>query len=83
MPTMLKLMTLYLGTLNAESFCERIISAGNLVQTSLRNSLASAWVSKLSILRINLKYMKERKNTNPKQLKEAIERTAKEIELIE
>ena len=46
-----------IGALNAESFCERIISAGNLVMTDGNTLLDDDELEKLILLRINRNFM--------------------------
>jgi len=46
-----------IGALNAESFCERVLSAANLVVTDGNTLLSSEEVEMLSVLRINRRFM--------------------------
>ena len=46
-----------IGALMAESFCERVLSAGNLVVNEGNTLLANEEVEMLTILRINRKFM--------------------------
>ena len=46
-----------IGALNAESFCERVLSVANLVVTDGNTVLKDSSVTKLTILRINRKFM--------------------------
>jgi hypothetical protein len=46
-----------IGALNAESFCERVLSGANLVVTDGNTLLKDTSVTKLTILRINREFM--------------------------
>ena len=47
----------YLGRLQSESFCERILSVANMIVTKENMTLPSADVKKQTILRVNRKFM--------------------------
>ena len=59
-----------IGALNAESFCERVISCANLVVTDGNTLLADEEVTMLTILRMNrefMEYMRAKHNAESRQ----------------
>lgn len=57
LPLMCKNSPVQLGALSAQSFAERMISAGNLLITSKRTQLDDELINKLIVLRMNRKFM--------------------------
>ena len=56
--------------LNSESFCERVLSAGKLILPSKGTSLHDSMVEKLTLLRINKKFMRFMRQHHPEVIQE-------------
>ena len=54
-----------IGSLNAESFCERVISACNLVMTTGNTLLGNEELEMLVLLRINRQFMEHMRIHHP------------------
>eukprot|EP00173_Palmaria_palmata_P000738 Plantae.Rhodophyta-Palmaria_palmata.ctg13671.p1 GENE.Plantae.Rhodophyta-Palmaria_palmata.ctg13671~~Plantae.Rhodophyta-Palmaria_palmata.ctg13671.p1 ORF type:complete len:158 (-),score=34.70 Plantae.Rhodophyta-Palmaria_palmata.ctg13671:60-533(-) len=57
LPVMARSSRFNIGALGAESFCERVISAGNIVMTDGNTLLSSKELDMLVTLRMNREYM--------------------------
>ena len=64
-----------LGALNAESFCERVLSAANLVVTDGNTLLSPEEVEMLSILRINRGFMETSRSKYAEEAKQQFKMT--------
>ena len=67
-----------LGALNAESFCERVLSAANLVVTDGNTLLAPEEVEMLSVLRMNRGYMENSRSKYAEEAKQQFKMTVVE-----
>ena len=68
-----------LGALNAESFCERVLSAASLVITDGNTLLAPEEVEMLSVLRINRGYMETARSKHAEEAKQHFKMTLVEV----
>ena len=66
LPIMARSSRASIAALPAESFCERVISAGNLVLTKENLRLDPTRTEKMTILRINRKFMAYMRRMFPK-----------------
>ena len=64
-----------IGALNGESFCERVLSAGNLVVDEGNTLLSSEEVEMLTVLRINRKFMQHMRAHYSKEAKQQFKMT--------
>ena len=69
-----------IGALNAESFCERVLSAANLVVTDGNTLLSSEEVEMLSVLRINRRFMQIMRSLYAKEANQQFNLTVVEEE---
>ena len=67
-----------LWPLNAESFCERVLSAANLVVTDGNTLLAPEEVEMLSVLRMNRGYMENSRSKYAEEAKQQFKVTVVE-----
>ena len=58
----------HLGALNAESFCERVISCANDVVTKLHTRLLPEIIEKIVVLRMNKTFMKWMRTENANEI---------------
>ena len=72
-----------IGALNAESFCERVLSAANLVVTDGNTLLSSEEVEMLSVLRINRRFMELCRSKFAKEAKQQFNQTVIDVEASE
>jgi hypothetical protein len=64
-----------IGALNAESFCERVLSAASLVVTDGNTLLSPEEVEMLSVLRINRRFMEICRSKFAKEAKQQFNQT--------
>ena len=64
-----------IGALNAESFCERVLSAASLVVTDGNTLLSPEEVEMLSVLRINRRFMEICRSKFAKEAKQQFNKT--------
>ena len=69
-----------IGALNAESFCERVLSAANLIVTKGNTLLADEEVIMAVLLRINREFMEHMRANHKAEAKQAYNRTLVDIE---
>jgi hypothetical protein len=65
LPTLARSSQANIGSLPAESFCERCISAGGLIVTPARTLLSDEEVDMLVVLRMNREFMERMRKTRP------------------
>jgi hypothetical protein len=63
------------GALNAESYCERVLSGGNLVVTNGNTLLADEEVTMAVLLRINRRFMEHMRANHAEEAKQAFGKT--------
>ena len=77
-----QLYTVYIDTMNTESFCERILSCASLVVTDLHTSLDHEEVRMLTMLRMNkslMEYMRKEYDNLHSHIEASETRITKEV----
>ena len=75
LPLMAKASKGQIGTLNAESFCERCLSCANLVMTDGNTLLSDEETGMLTCLRMNESFMDYMRNRSPKVSRQRLNQT--------
>ena len=75
LPLMAQFSKGQIGTLNAESFCERCLSCGNLVMTDGNTMLSKEELEMLTTLRMNEDFMDYMRTRRPKLSKQRLNQT--------